>query len=59
MPYTQKSAAARKAGGVCMKSVILMFIGGMVGPVTALVGVGAGYLIGLALTESGSAKPSK
>ncbi|XOB90760.1 hypothetical protein ACMC9M_10385 [Pseudomonadota bacterium 24LQ007] len=46
-----------------MKSVVLMFIGGllggMVGPVTALVGVGAGYLIGLALTESGTAKPSK
>lgn len=40
-----------------MKSVILMFVGGLVGgligPVTALVGVAAGYVVGRALTHSG------
>ena len=40
-----------------MKSVILMFVGGLVGgligPVTALVGVAAGYVVGRALTLSG------
>jgi hypothetical protein len=46
-----------------MKSVILMFIGGLVGsligPVVALVGVAAGYVIGRALTHSVAPKPSE
>ncbi|ABM18297.1 hypothetical protein Maqu_1207 [Marinobacter nauticus VT8] len=62
-PYTQKCAVARKAGGVCMKSIILMFVGGflggLIGPVTALVGVAAGYMIGRALTHSVAPKPSE
>jgi len=62
--YTRTSAAARKAGGVCMKSVVLMFVGGLVGgligPVTALVGVAAGYVVGRALTHSGvTRKPAE
>jgi gas vesicle protein len=39
-----------------MKSVVLMFfgglIGGLIGPVTALAGVATGYLVGRALTHS-------
>ncbi|MET4026822.1 gas vesicle protein [Marinobacter sp. MBR-99] len=46
-----------------MKSVILMFVGGLlgglIGPVTALVGVAAGYVIGRALTHSVAPKPSE
>ena len=47
-----------------MKSVILMFVGGLVGgligPVTALVGVAAGYVVGRALTLSGvTRKPAE
>lgn len=44
-----------------MKSVILMFVGGLagglIGPMTALVGVAAGYVIGRALTHSVAPKP--
>ncbi|WP_273132308.1 hypothetical protein [Marinobacter vinifirmus] len=39
-----------------MKSVVLMFVGGLVGgfigPVSALVGVAAGYVVGRMLTQS-------
>ncbi len=46
-----------------MKSVILMFVGGLlgglIGPVTALVGVTAGYVVGRALTHSVAPKPSE
>lgn len=46
-----------------MKSVVLMFVGGLVGgligPVTALVGVAAGYLLGRALTHSVALKPGE
>jgi len=39
-----------------MKSVVLMFIGGLtgglIGPVSALVGVAAGYVVGRMLTHS-------
>ena len=47
-----------------MKSVILMFVGGLVGgligPVTALVGVAAGYVGGRALTLPGvTRKPAE
>lgn len=47
-----------------MKSVILMFVGGLVGgligPATALVGVAAGYVVGRALTLSGvTRKPAE
>jgi len=63
MPYTWTNAAARKAGGVCMKSVVLMFVGGLVGgligPVSALVGGVTGYLIGRALTHPAAAKPNE
>src|SRR5690554_3182724 len=56
MAYTRNNAVARKAGGVCMKSVVLMFIGGLtgglIGPVSALVGVAAGYVVGRMLTHS-------
>ena len=56
MSYTRTNAVARKAGGVCMKSVVLMFVGGLVGgfigPVSALVGVAAGYVVGRMLTQS-------
>ena len=41
-----------------MKSVVLMFIGGLtgglIGPVSALVGVAAGYVVGRMLTNSGT-----
>jgi|MGYP000001672382 hypothetical protein len=46
-----------------MKSVVLMFVGGLVGgligPVTALVSVAAGYVLGRALTHSVAPKPSE
>ncbi|GGC77237.1 hypothetical protein GCM10011362_27580 [Marinobacter halophilus] len=46
-----------------MKSVILMFVGGLlgslIGPVVALVGVAAGYVVGLAPTHSVVLKPSE
>lgn len=46
-----------------MKSVILMFVsglvGGLIGAVTALAGVAAGYVIGRALTHSSAPKHSE
>jgi len=46
-----------------MKSVILMFIGGLlgglIGPVTALAGVAAGYVIGRDVTHPVVMKPSE
>ena len=46
-----------------MKSVILMFIGGLlgalIGPVTALVGVAAGYVVGRTLTHPSASKPNE
>ena len=46
-----------------MRSVILMFVGGLlgglVGPVTALVGVAAGYAIGCGLVYTSAPEPDE
>lgn len=46
-----------------MKSIILMFVGGLlgslIGPMTALVGVAAGYVVGCALTHPSAPKPNE
>ncbi|MGO3692816.1 hypothetical protein [Marinobacter sp.] len=46
-----------------MKSVVLMFVGGLVGgligPVSALVGGVTGYLVGRALMHPAAAKPNE